>query len=342
MFCRLTRISFALAAMIAVSGALAVPRPKKPVKKPVPRAVKGTKQFSGDKAVPGQEYTLGKSSPMNFKLNSVEYSTDRFRVGDDAYMPTGAEKLLILRYTLHNPDSRERHVRFDTFHFTAVDDTNTNQEGRQKVGVESTKLDLGISLKPGQKVDAYTCIAVPAKGTVPKLIVKSTDNLVLRYDLNRKIKPLTGPALDPAAKDGATALAEVPAEIGKTYQVGLFDITVDGMAYSTTSLKDRELKDGERNFIVSATVKNGHPGEQDFRFDTIHMQYADQDGAGISHYQELLAASRDVSFQTNLAFEKSVKVRFHVKVAKDQQVAKVTMSQGYSPRTFVFDASAAK
>lgn len=351
MSCHVTRISFAIAATIAVTAAVAAPKPKKPAPKPAkvtkpvkpaPRTLQGTKQFSGDQAVLGQEYTLGKASPMNFKLNSVEYSTDRVRIGNEAYQPAASEKVLILRYTLHNPRSEEQIARYDTFHFTAVDDTNTNHEAPQAVGAESTQLDLDISLKPGQKVDGYTYIPVPAKGTVPKLIVKSSDDLVLRYDLKGKVKPLAGPAVDPAVKDGATALSEVPAQIGKTYQMGVFDITIDAMAYSTTALKDQELGEGERNFLVSATVKNGHPADQLLRYDTVQMKYEDQDGAEISYSQDLLAASRDVSFDTNLALGKSAKVRFPVKVAKDQQVAKVTMSQGDSPRTYVFDTRSVK
>lgn len=342
----LTRITIALAAITVAASAVAAPKPKaKPAAKPKPpskRVVLGTKQLSGDKAELGQVYTLGKQYPMNITLNSVEYTTDRVRVGQGVKIPGADEKFMVLHYTLHNPRKSEAHVRFDTFGFTAVDSTDTNRESTQAVGIESNQQDLDLELKPGQKINAYTFIPVPAKGTIPKLIIKCGEDLVLRYDLRGKVKPLRGPTGDPADKDGATALGEVPAELGKTYQVGAFDITLDSAAYSSTPLKNQELEDGARNLLVSASIRNGQPYEVLLRFDTIQIKYTDQDGADISYSQECLAGSRDVSFESQLAPGKEVKVRFPVKVAKDQNVAKMTISNGDSPRLFVYDLSGVK
>ncbi|HEY3414497.1 MAG TPA: hypothetical protein VGM51_15775 [Armatimonadota bacterium] len=331
--------------LIAISVgtcAYAAPKPRKPAAKPTKRVVLGTKQLSGDKAELGQMYTLGKSWPMNITLNSVEYSTDRLRFGDEVKVPAGNEKFLVLHYTLHNPQREERRVRYDTFAFTAVDSTDTNMEGRGMVGAESTQQNLDMQLKPGQKVNAYTYIPVPAKATAPKLIIKSGDNLVLRYDLRGKVKPLKGPAVDPADKDGTTALSEVPAQMGKTYQVGVYDVTLDSAAYSSTVLPNQDLDNGARNFVVNATVKNADPQEHHLRYDGITLKYTDQDGADIGNSQRLLAASRDVDLEANIAFGKELKVRFPVKVAKDQVVAKMVISEGYTPRLFVFDMSAVK
>lgn len=341
------RLTIALAAVTIVSVAFAAPKPKpkaKPAPKPKPaaRMVQGTKQLSGDNAELGQVYTLGKDNPMNITLNSVEFSTERMRFGNDVKIPGGDEKYMVLHYTLHNPQKSEQLVRYDTFAFTAVDSTDTNREFTQWVGVESNQQHLDVQLKPGQKINAYTYIPVPAKATVPKLIVKSGDQLVLRYDLRGKIKPLRGPAVDTTDKEGASALTEVPAEFGKTYQVGVFDVTLDSAVYSTTPIRDQELEEGARNLLVSATIKNANPQEELLRYDTIQAKYTDQDGAEISYSQDLLAASRDVSFDSQVAFGKEMKVRFPVKVAKDQQVVKMAISNGDNPRVFVYDMSGVK
>jgi hypothetical protein len=344
---RISASAFALIAMSLTACAVAFAAPKKksahkPVKKPTPRVVLGTKQLSGDQAVLGQVYTLGKESAMNITLNRVEYSTDRLRFGEEAKIPGADEKFLVLYYTLHNPLGHEQLVRFDTFEFTAVDSTDTNRESPRNVGVESTQQELDVNLKPGQKINAYTFIPVPAKATVPKLIIKAREEMVLRYDLRGKVKPLSGPAVDPADKDGASALGEVPAQFGKTYQMGVFDVTINSAEYSTKARPDQELEEGARNFIVSGTVKTAHPREQLLRFDSIQVTYTDQDGADISFSQDLIAASRDASFETNLAFGKEVKVRFPVKVAKDQNVMRMSIGQGESPRTYVYDMSGVK
>lgn len=61
------------AAIPAATAAQAKKKPltKKPTtssqKKPVKPPVLGTKQMSGDRAVVGTEYTLGKDDPMNIK-----------------------------------------------------------------------------------------------------------------------------------------------------------------------------------------------------------------------------------------------------------------------------------
>ncbi|SMB78247.1 hypothetical protein [Deinococcus hopiensis] len=65
--------------------------------------VQGTKQLDGQNARLGQTFTLGKQSPLNFTLNSAEYSTDRVVIGSEIYYAKADEKLLVLRDTVQNP-----------------------------------------------------------------------------------------------------------------------------------------------------------------------------------------------------------------------------------------------
>lgn len=325
----------------ATSIAVAAPKPRVPAspKKAPPRVVLGTKQLSGDQAVPGQEYTLGKASPINFQLNTVEYSTARLLVGDSDYLPAANEKFLVIHYTLHNPQKAERLVRFDTLRYTAVDSTNTNQEGRQRTGVESTREALNIKLKPGQKIDGYTYITISATATVPKLIVTSSDNLVLRYDLNGKIKPLTGPSASSEDSTGATALGEVTAQLGTAYEMGAFDVTVVSASYAATPIGNQRLKAGDRNLVLSLKMRNGTRRKQTLRFDTLRLKAVDADGAPINWRSNLLTNSRDAEFSAPVEPGQEVSVRTYLVVVKDQRAKAVTLSMGNANRQYVYDIS---
>ncbi|HEY3266517.1 MAG TPA: hypothetical protein VGM37_06300 [Armatimonadota bacterium] len=341
---RIAHVIPALALLVASSSLLfAAPKPRVPARpKTAGRVLLGTKQLTGDQAAPGQEYTLGKSSPLNFQLDSVEYSADRLRIGDNDYLPAADEKHLVIHFTLHNPQPRERLVRFDTLRYTAVDNLNTNHEARQHTGEKATLGELNMRLKPGQKVAAYTFIAVPAAVSVPKLIVTSSDNLVLRYDLNGKIRPLSGPAVSPDDTSGATALGEVPARYGVSYEMGAFDVVAVGAAHSAAPIGNQRLRDEARNLIVSLRVKNASKRPQVLRSDTLRVKMVDADGATVAWRSNLLTNSRDVDFNSRLDPGQEVSVRTYATVAKDQTVKTVSLTVGAGNRQFVYDLTAAQ
>lgn len=303
--------------------ALSAPKPSAKPKPPSQRIVQGTQQLSGDQAVPGREYTLGKQNPMNFQLDSAEYTTSRVIIGKAVYWPAPDEKFLLLHFQFHNPRKAEALVRFDTFSYTAVDSTDTNRDCKRNLGIESTKQDLNMRLKPGQRIAAYTFIAVPANATVPKLIVKASDNLVLRYDLTGKIKPLTGPTADPADQTGATALKSVPSEPGTWYQIGLWDCRIDSFSTSTTPIAGKSLPKGGSYFVANATVRNAAPVEELFRYDTMEIHLTDQDGIDTPWSRWVLRGSSDQDLQARIAPGQEIKVRFVSKVPK-----------GFTPKTF--------
>ncbi len=234
-----------LATLAAVMGGVAAGAAKKKPPAPQKRVVQGTSQLKGDQGELGLTYTLGKESPINFTLKSCEYLAERKRIGADYYVPTAEEKLLVVHFTLQNPQPSERGVGWSVCSFTAVDATDTNREYPQNIGVESTQEALSLDLKPAQKLDAYTIITVPARGEVPKLIVKAQDQLVIRYDLRKKVKGLAAPFGDPADKSGATALADVPAVVGTYCPVGMWDARLDSTSYTTGAIKE-EAPEGAR------------------------------------------------------------------------------------------------
>ncbi|BDP44033.1 hypothetical protein DAETH_40020 (plasmid) [Deinococcus aetherius] len=69
--------------------------------------VQGTTQLDGQQAKPGQTFTLGKASPVNFTLQSAAYTTTRVLLGSTVLVPKVDEKLLVLRFTAHNPKKQD-------------------------------------------------------------------------------------------------------------------------------------------------------------------------------------------------------------------------------------------
>ncbi len=312
---------------LAVAATAAKPKPKPAPKPTTNHATMGTTQLKGEYADIGSTYTLGKESPLNFTLKSAEYTVGQLVIGDSIYYPGPEEKFLVLRYNVHNPQHQEVLVRWDTFDVTAVDAKNENHEFSQNAGVEKTNSSLEMQLKPAQKVDAFTYVSVPAAGEIPKVIFKSRDDLVLRYDLKGKVKPLPAPYADPADPTGATALSKVPAKMGEAYPICEYSFTLDSVSLSDTPIADMELAEGNRYLVLKATVKDVAPSQQMLRFDTFSPVLRDEDGATVEYSQNLLAASRDKSIETQMDPGQEMKVRIIYQVPKDLGLKTLSISR---------------
>jgi hypothetical protein len=338
-------ISLGLALLLAATTASAAPKPapKKPAPKaPAKRVIQGTKQLSGDQAVPGQAYTLGKASPVNFTLVSAEYSTDRICIGDECFVPNADEKFLLLHFIFHNPQKDDLVARYDTVTFTAVDARNNNRECGNPYGQEENRQVLSMLLKPAQKVAGYTFITVPAQGEVPKLIVRSSDDLVLRYDLRGKVKALAGPSRDPKDKTGVSALPSVPASIGVVYPLGEFDVKIESIAFSSQPIKDVEIDEGARFLIATATVRNGAKQPSLLRYDTFDLKSTDTDGADLDWAPSLLRATSDVEYDGQLEPGKEARVRLYAIVPEGITPKDLTLRISDEGRAYVYDLSGLK
>lgn len=341
----LARTSALLLAVTLCGAAAAAPKPapRKPAAKPPTKTVVlGTNQFSGENAVPGREYTLNKSWPMNFQLDRAEYTVSRLRLGQSDKIAAADEKYLVIHFTLHNPQPREVLANGNTFRFTAVDDTNTNREGFGYWAVESTRQNYNVRLKPGQKMSGYTFIAVPAGATAPKLIVKAQDNTVLRYDLKGRVKPLSGPVADPADPAKTKALAVAPAEFGTAVQCGDWDLTLESVAYSDKALPGPKPQKNERYIVMTATVVNAIQRTLPLRYDTFVVQGTDQDGVGTRFRLWLVRASSDADGGGPVEAGKQVRVRMYAVVPSAVAFREITVSSGNNARSYRYDVSAAQ
>jgi hypothetical protein len=277
--------------------------------------VQGTTQLAGGDGVIGKTYTIGKGSPLNFTLRSAEYTKTRALIGQTAYVPEADEKLLILRFTVQNPQDREVSYTWGDLRFTAVDAQDVNREYVQAVGRDGTGEPIGLRLKPAQKLDVFTVVKVPAKGVVPKLIVtREKDAPVIRYDLRGVAKALPAPFADPSDATGATAIAEVPGQVGQYYPLGMFDAKVDSVTFTTDPLNKRAPTAGNRFLVATVTLKNMSGRDQSISWSTVRPELIDSDGEKVPYNQTALKASRDEAISGRLANGEVTTIRFFFQV----------------------------
>ncbi len=340
---KLTRSGALIAALIFASGltlANAATKTKpKPKTTTQPHYVQGTTQLKGEYAEMGKTYTLGKEDPLNINLKSAEYTIEPIKIGETSYVPTADEKLLVLHFTYHNPQPRERFTRWDSFDFTIVDPQDENHEGLVDLGMEKDKSTCSMDLKPAQKIDVYGVMRVPAKGEMPKLIIKSSDQLVLRYNLKGKVKGLSEPYADTSDKTGATALAKVPANMGVYYPLSNLEVKLDKVEYSIgPTMGETELDESEVFLVATITAKNVGTSPEFMRWDSFDGKIIDVDGVEAADCVDMFQKSKDKTYGGDVQPGQELTVRCIFKMPDDTDVK--TLSMHYDAnRTFLFDIS---
>jgi hypothetical protein len=226
-------------------------------------AVAGATALVGGAGELGKTYTIGTRDPLNFTLKSAEFVVKRLDIGSSKFVPEVSEKLLILRFTVQNPQKKD--LEFSTFNlrFTAVDskDVNSSPEpyGSPYVAREGEFVPLKVRLKPTQKIDAYAVLTVSSAGVIPKLIVQPSSNNdqapVVRYDLSKKVKALPAPYNDPSDPSGATALSGINAKPAAFVPMRFSSLRLDSLAFAD-NFEQRAAPDGKRWLLVSLTMKH--------------------------------------------------------------------------------------
>lgn len=308
--------------------------------------VQGTAQLAGGDGVLGKTYTLGQGEEgLNFTLKSVEYGVARATVGNSVYVPEADEKMLILHYTVQNPQKTEKRFSYGSFKFTAVDAKDINHKFDNYVARAGTSENLNVTLKPAQKIDVVASMTVPAAGPIPKLIVAPSGNgPVLRYDLRGKATALKAPFADPADTSGATALTTVPAQGGTYYPLGLFDLKLDSVAYTKDKIGGKTPAAGKRFLVATFSLKNGTgptTDEKRWSYGSFKFELKDADGEKVKYGDYLYKATRDETASGGLKSGEEGRFRVFFELPEDVAGATVSVSEGES-RTYAFDVSGAK
>jgi hypothetical protein len=225
-------------------------------------AVAGTSQLVGGAGLLGKTYTIGKRAPLNFTLKNAEFSLKRIDIGGSKFAPELSQKLLILRFSVQNPQKQDQDFSSSSLRWTAVDskDVNVSPEpfGSPYVARDGEFVPLQVRLKPAQKIDAYAILTVSGAGVIPKLIVQSNNDdqsPVVRYDLKDKVKALPAPYNDPSDPSGATALNSINAKTGEYVPMRFSSLRLDSLSFVETFDK-RTAPENKRWLMLNLSIKN--------------------------------------------------------------------------------------
>jgi hypothetical protein len=235
---------------------------------PTLAGAQGTTQLSGADAKVNQAYSVGQRSPLNFTLKSAELSLASTAIGTNPFTTTSTQKLLLVRFSVQNPQKNDVELSTTSYRFTVVDsrDVNVSPEpfGSPIIARNGETDALRVQLKPAQRVDAYAVFVVSGQGTLPKLIVQRTGEEkapVLRYDLRPILKGLRAPFAD--ASDPTTALERVQGQPGTYYPTYNLDVKFEGAQFGTDTVAGANLKEGNRWLWVTYSLRNPYPKTSD-------------------------------------------------------------------------------
>ncbi len=304
----------------------------------------GTTQLAGGAGEFGKAYTIGKDSPINFTLRSAEFSVVR-QILREPYVPKAEQKLLILHFTVQNPNKADLNFGYSNLVLNVVDDQGVTSKFDAYVAREGSTDELNAPLKPAQKIDAYTVWPVAGNAKIPKLIVQSPDNHspVVRYDLSGKIKPLAAPFADPKDNSGSSALANVPAQANTYYPMGLLDIRFESASFSGDPMDKRPPEEGRRYFVATFSVKNQATKETNYSYSTFKIQLTDEEGNTVLYNEYILRPTRDEHADGTLQPGAETKFRVFFALPKEVGAKTISISElNYQSRAYVYDVSAVK
>lgn len=295
-------------------------------------ATLGTTQLPGDNGKIGQTLTLGFDLPLklNFTLRSAEYSLGRLTVENRLFAPAKDQKLLILKFTAHNPNKVDLLMRGDTLRFIGVDSEDTNHLGSGCIAkTEESKEAYGSALKPAQKVELVTGILVPAGKPIPKLIVQfQTSKRVVRYALNGVVKALQPPFAAASDTGGATAAEPITGQLGTAYPLGPLDVTV--VQVGDITLARAASDKTQKCLAVTITVRVAQNYGIPLRYDTFRITLANADGIKQSRVMYLVGNTSEMDAGRSLEPGETATARFVLKVPTAFSATSLTLAMGTS------------
>ena len=282
----------------------------------------GTVQLPGDNGKLGTTYQLGpKGSELHFNLESASFATS-FANPEELVVAGEKQRLLILTFTVQNPQKTESNLSWNTFKFTVVSPDDENTDYRGYVYNSQKLTHVSQNLKPAQKLKCMIAIPIYEKGPVPKLIVQKSDSPVLRYNLTDKVAKLTSvfaPNGVDMSDNGGVLATGVPTDMGP------YKITIDKVEMSKTPINGYRLNDGEFFLLVTATVANNQLKPVSLSWP--YFVLIADDGSGLKNKWAgyLIAAQSGDTFQTELPEGEKATVRFLFQIREP-----------YAPKTIKF------
>lgn len=285
----------------------------------------------------GKVYILRQADPLYFSLLGADYVVGPITIGDKWVAPNANEKLLVLRFTIRNPEQRNKRIRGDSLRIIATDAANANHPAYAEWGVAESHQLVGMEFMPQQELEMYTVLTVPARGEIPNLLIRSrvdNDGPDLPFDLRGKVTALPAPFADPADATGATARERVPAEFGVAYPFNRFSITVERVESVSTALDAGEPERGSRFLVFTLLMQNQTPVENLVRGDRIRPELTSTEGA-LLRYRGMLLATANRQVNQSIGPGDEMRVRIYFTVPEGSKPETLAITEGAS-RTYGF------
>lgn len=292
---------------------------------PPVRVVKGTTQLAGDNAQFGVTYTLGASNPINVSVSSIEYTLGPVIFAETTYTAEAGKKLMLVHFSLQNPNSTDWFVGANQLTVTAVDSKNGNSEQILHWAIEETSDNADMQLKPGQRVNLKLLISVPDSDDIPKLMFICDDRTVLRYNTAGKVKALPARVADPKDPKGYTPYDVIPSKIGGEFiPMRSFAIRVDKVGLNP------ETAENGPKYVVTATLLNQTKADEILYGAMFTCTLNDTDGGQLNYDTVLWAASADRNLETTVKAGQQITVRLPFTPNEGGTVATLTIDDGLS------------
>jgi hypothetical protein len=342
-------IAFGLATRQAAMGFPIASR-LRPVNEPIPKTSPAPEKPHPTTLAAkfGQPYSLdGDGWSLNLTLDRVELNSGRYLMGGNSELPDADEKLVIVHYTLQNPNPSDVPVDGQTVSFAAFDSDKNGHSDLPEAQYEGTDNLVADVLKGKDSANFVKVIHVPAYGAVVALTVTPTPAGVdtLRFDLAGHVSKLPAPYAYPKDATGMTAAEPIPARIGVAYPLGDCDITLVKAEYTHEALLSYNgvfpPEDGDHYALFTFDITCQHSTGMNFNTQNLNPTLTTTDGDSIDPAgAPLLKADDDgAPFDTNLSYGVTARFRIYFPVAKSDSLASLTIQATETSHRFSYDLS---
>lgn len=318
-------------------------------------AVQGTQQLKGGDGQLGKTYTLNLGTPqaLNFTLNKVDYLAGRFLIDPGTpderdYLQDSGKKLVVLHFTVQNPQKVKYRLRYDSVNIMGVDSNNKEVTRARSSGLydEISRKTINMDLQPAQKVNAVVLLALDSRASLPKLMVEANKatKAVWRYNLAGKVTPVGDPFRDPSVADGSASLDQgIPLKLNYYVPTKEVDFKVTGLQYSPNDTLDLKVPAGGKILLINLSFRNPHfrPFRLGNAFPPVRVKVFDQDDIAGGQSGKLHFASRDQQLEGELNSGKELGVRLAVALPGSLMPKRLEFTDGLK-RTYNIDLTEVK
>jgi hypothetical protein len=265
---------------------------------------------------------FGSSPAFDFALKGIDYTVTRQRVSNDAYAPDAKSKLMLIRYTIHNPSAESMNVGPSLLEFQVTDSAGANHKA-DDIGVGANLQRIGGSITPDQTIDCCAIVTVPGNVDADALTITcSEDNSIQKYQVGGKaqIKELFARDGSAGAAARYTALSEVPASTGTFYPMMNLDYRLDGMAYAARPKSESDMPENARCLVATFTIRNPSPESVHCDSATFSPVLTMSDGSNMEWRGYPLSGEQDKSISGSLTPGQEARMRVFFDVPSSGEV----------------------